>query len=301
MALVTIGVPVFNGAAFLAECLECLIGQTFSDIEILVFDNASTDATPAIVERFARRDHRIKYVRRLENIGAIGNFLAPLEQAASPYFMWRAHDDLSSPDYVETLVAALQLNPQACLAAGTVESIRMSTGRRKVREPHMPGRSLRVIEIARLMFGSHAGWYYGLWRTQALRPLVTRVWLEYPHAWASDHLTLYPVLLDRAVAAAPQARFVQRMIRKDYTQPLSHRVPLAQLLGLRAGFWKACGGFLAEREFGLTGRLLLNLATFFYLGRRVYRLGTVAQSWLAAMLSKRAPALPLDVQHLTTA
>ena len=71
---VSIGLAVYNGEEFLAESLDSLLAQTYGDFELIISDNASTDGTRAICERYAAKDKRIRYVRRSENIGGEGNF-----------------------------------------------------------------------------------------------------------------------------------------------------------------------------------------------------------------------------------
>lgn len=74
MVPITIGVPVYNGAALLDESLACLARQTFRDFKVLIFDNASTDGTSDIGKAWAARDGRFHYVRQPRNVGAIDNF-----------------------------------------------------------------------------------------------------------------------------------------------------------------------------------------------------------------------------------
>lgn len=90
---VSIGVPVYNGARSLRRTLDRLLEQTFTDFEVLLSDNGSTDETAAIGQEYAARDPRVRYVRQPRNLGAIGNFLYVFEHAAGPYFSWLACDD----------------------------------------------------------------------------------------------------------------------------------------------------------------------------------------------------------------
>lgn len=71
---ISVGVPVYNGEKYLRVALDALLKQTFADFEIIICDNASTDATQAIAQEYAARDPRIRYVRSAKNIGANGNF-----------------------------------------------------------------------------------------------------------------------------------------------------------------------------------------------------------------------------------
>ena len=72
--LVSIGVPVFNGEKTLVAALESLTKQSFNNIEIIISDNASTDSTQTICEKFAEKDSRVNYIRQEKNIGSAKNF-----------------------------------------------------------------------------------------------------------------------------------------------------------------------------------------------------------------------------------
>ena len=65
----SIGLPVYNGENYLAESLEALLGQTYEDFELIISDNASTDGTADICQRYGKQDSRIRYIRQPRNIG----------------------------------------------------------------------------------------------------------------------------------------------------------------------------------------------------------------------------------------
>jgi glycosyltransferase involved in cell wall biosynthesis len=90
---VSIGMPVYNGENFIREALDSLLAQTFTDFELIISDNASTDGTEAICREYASHDSRIRYVRQNENRGACANFQFVLDEAIGKYFMWAACDD----------------------------------------------------------------------------------------------------------------------------------------------------------------------------------------------------------------
>jgi len=120
--LVSVGMPVFNGANYVAQAIESVLAQTLGDLELIICDNASTDGTEAICRTFAATDRRVHYVRNASNIGAGANFDRCFHLARGTYFLWAAHDDMRAPDYVARAVAALEANPQAVLCiAGIVE------------------------------------------------------------------------------------------------------------------------------------------------------------------------------------
>jgi glycosyltransferase involved in cell wall biosynthesis len=120
---VSIGVPVYNGARFLRRALDALLAQTFDDFELIVADNASTDATGAIAEEYAARDPRISYIRSPTNVGVEANFQRVLRAAGGRYFMWAGCDDWWAPTFVERTVDALESHPAAIVAMSDVQRV----------------------------------------------------------------------------------------------------------------------------------------------------------------------------------
>jgi glycosyltransferase involved in cell wall biosynthesis len=108
MPLVSVGMPVFNSEATLETVIDSLLGQSFTDFELIISDNASTDATPAICQDYANKDSRIKYIRQPKNVGANRNFKFVFEQGKGRYFLWAAGDDVRSSDFLEENVQFLE-------------------------------------------------------------------------------------------------------------------------------------------------------------------------------------------------
>jgi len=113
--VVSVGLPVFNGENFLALALESLLGQTYGDFEIIVSDNASTDATEDIARSFVRHDDRMRYYRNDRNLGANPNYNRTFALARGEYFRWHAHDDICDPKYLECAVDILGSDPSVSL------------------------------------------------------------------------------------------------------------------------------------------------------------------------------------------
>ena len=112
---VSIGMPVYNGARFLPESLETILRQTYTDFELIISDNASTDNTEEICRRFASLDTRVHYHRMETNLGAAANYRQVFELARGHYFRWAPADDLFAPDSVECCVRTLDDHPEAVL------------------------------------------------------------------------------------------------------------------------------------------------------------------------------------------
>ncbi len=111
----SIGLPVYNGERFLAAAVEALLAQTYTDFELVISDNASTDATEAIARSFLR-DPRVRYLRQEHNIGSAANHNAVVEAARGELFKWASDDDLYAPDLLHRCVEALDARPEVVLA-----------------------------------------------------------------------------------------------------------------------------------------------------------------------------------------
>ncbi len=112
-----VGLPVFNGENYLHATLAALREQTATDYALIIADNASTDATPAIVSDATTQDSRVRVLRQPHNLGAAPNYNAAYRAAPpSEYFAWVAHDDEPQPRFFEACMAALDAHPDAVLA-----------------------------------------------------------------------------------------------------------------------------------------------------------------------------------------
>lgn len=176
----TIGLPVFNGEDLVAESIEALLGQTYEDFELLISDNASTDATPDICRSYLKQDSRIRYVRQPYNIGLRNNENFLMSEARTELFKLAAHDDLYARDLIKRCVAALDKRPDVVVAHAWEARIDMSG---KVTEglaypvaadaPRAPDR------FRSMLFDGWDDYTYGVIRTTVLRRT---------HLFGSHHL-----------------------------------------------------------------------------------------------------------------
>lgn len=100
--LISVIVPVYNTAPFLRECVDSLLHQTFSDFELLLVDDGSTDDSPAICDDYAARDNRIRVIHQ-ENRGLSGARNAGIDAAKGTYLSFVDSDDAVAPRYLEAL------------------------------------------------------------------------------------------------------------------------------------------------------------------------------------------------------
>ena len=103
---VSVILPVYNTEKYLPRCLDSLLGQTFSDFEILAVDNGSTDGSAAILHKYAQKDSRVRVLSsRPGDVGAARN--AGLKAACGRYVMFCDSDDWVEPEWIETLFHAV--------------------------------------------------------------------------------------------------------------------------------------------------------------------------------------------------
>jgi len=112
--LVSIGVPVYNRAEGLRKTLECLIAQTYHNIEIVISDNGSlSNAVAEVANEFVTKDNRVRFFKQPENKGVSFNFKFVLEKSIGDYFMWATDDDWWSPFFVEKIMTSIRQQPGA--------------------------------------------------------------------------------------------------------------------------------------------------------------------------------------------
>jgi glycosyltransferase involved in cell wall biosynthesis len=115
---VSVLVPNYNYARFLPEAISSVFQQQFTDFELLVSDNASTDDSAAVIRRLAKHDSRLQFTLQPVNLGMVGNFNWCLSHARGEYIKFLLADDkLAGPQALSQLVCLLEANPSASLAA----------------------------------------------------------------------------------------------------------------------------------------------------------------------------------------
>ena len=170
----TIGLPVYNGETFLAASLEALLGQSYEDFDLIISDNASTDNSADICQRYAKQDSRIRYVRQPRNIGMVPNHNFVLGQARSELFKWAADDDLYARDLLRRCVDALDEYPHVVLAHSRSAMIDNAGSVTGLFEYRTAASALRPPERFRsMLFDGWDDYTYGLVRTMALRQIPT--------------------------------------------------------------------------------------------------------------------------------
>ncbi len=122
-ARVSIGMPVFNSEQHLHAAVASILNQTFSDFELVVSDNASTDTTAEIVRDYARRDARVRYIRQSQNIGAPANWNFVVGEAHGTYFKWASGNDVVPPTMLARCVEVMDREREVVLTYGHTQLI----------------------------------------------------------------------------------------------------------------------------------------------------------------------------------
>lgn len=190
-ALVSIGMPVYNGERFIGQALDSLLAQDYENFELSISDNASTDRTQEICLEYAARDVRIRYCRNEKNMGAIWNFNRVFELSSGEYFMWAAHDDYWDTRYLRSCLEAFDISEGIVLVGTECESIDSVTGELRFIDQGFSTIGLTPRERfmrykSTVHGGGHIGAiFHGIFKRTALREVMPM-----RKVIASDHLIL---------------------------------------------------------------------------------------------------------------
>lgn len=116
-------IPNYNHAAFLPQCLDAVLGQSFTDFELIVIDDGSTDGSVELLDGYARRDPRVKFHRNPRNMGPLPTLNRALALARGEYVLGGAADDYLLPGYFEPAMALLREHPHAGACLGLTRNV----------------------------------------------------------------------------------------------------------------------------------------------------------------------------------
>jgi glycosyltransferase involved in cell wall biosynthesis len=227
MPLVSIGIPVFNGDAFIRDSIESILSQTFTDLELIISDNGSTDRTAEICLGYADKDRRVRFHRNERNIGATKNFRRVFELARGKYFKWQCYDDMCSSNFLSETLARLESDKSLVLAYPFTVLIRED------------GRQVLSHDCWRMLLNQERAWnrfafrlkhfrgpttaIYGLIRTEVLAK--TRLIDAFSH---SDQVLIMELALQGRFDIAPRATHFYRHHRKQSLK--ANRLPRERML-----------------------------------------------------------------------
>ncbi|MES2692497.1 MAG: glycosyltransferase [Verrucomicrobiota bacterium] len=137
---VTVLMTVYNGARYVAEAIDSIVGQTFSDFELLIIDDGSTDDSLAVIRRYS--DARIRLIEQSPNRGIRATLNRGLGEARGRYIAIMDQDDIAAPERLARQTALLDAQPAVGLCGSDIETFGEKTGASWIR--HFAPEALRI-------------------------------------------------------------------------------------------------------------------------------------------------------------
>jgi glycosyltransferase involved in cell wall biosynthesis len=178
--LVSIGLPVFNAGAGIADVVRSVLGQKHERIELVISDNASTDETEEVCRELARTDNRIAYHRQPENVGMLNNFIAVANLARGEFFRWIGDDDRLEQAYASRCLEVYADDPRLILVTTQIayqgDDGQVDTAAYEGTDLGSDDPIERLVEMLRLLNESHLliDPLYGLFRRDVVASLPRR-------------------------------------------------------------------------------------------------------------------------------
>lgn len=198
MPSVSIIVPIHNSGEYLAECLASIERQSFSDIEVICIDDASTDDSLAVCEMFAASDPRFKVVALEKNVGASGARNRGIDLAQGDYLLFMDADDWYPFDYTVEHLYRAAVDHGARIAGGEMSEVDAETG--KIREDYRDEGHLALYNFDESGMVDYRDWQgdFGFTRFIYQRSLIEENGIRFPALIRHED----PVFFVKAMIAA---------------------------------------------------------------------------------------------------
>lgn len=141
--VVSIVLPCYNGADFLAQSIDSVVAQTFSDWELILVNDCSTDNSLDIMQDYANRDSRIRIINNEYNLKLPGALNRGFQGAKGKYLTWTSHDNRMAPTMIEEFVNYLDANSDKGLVTACYAAFSLKTGE-QLYEVHHPDPQLHL-------------------------------------------------------------------------------------------------------------------------------------------------------------
>jgi len=277
--------PVCNGETYVAKAIDSVLAQQLGDFELIISDNASTDATEQICRDYLQRDGRIRYFRNEVNLGAAPNYNRVFQLATGEYFKWAAHDDELEPAFLKECVAVLDREgPGVVLAFPRTkyidqngEVIRLDTDRldvRGARPRQRLGRFVSQINLCNALLGVIRS--SALAKTRLIGSFI-----------ASDYIVLAELALQGEFREIPDYLFRRRLHPGQHRQANRTKDDIADWFerGRKASKWLSVRSNLFVEYLRSIRRADLSV------GQRLGCWSTFAWHWVKRDLRTRAGAM----------
>lgn len=216
--IVSVGMPIRNGIDHVQDAIESILKQTEKNIEIIISDNNSEDGTSQLLYKLAKKDNRIRYFRHKKKLKAFQNFLYVLSKARGKFFMWAAHDDTRSLNYIENLKNALEEDAESILAFGDLYITTSSDLRGKKVEFNFSTYKMNIFQRLKKLIFIQIFYIYGLWKTEFIKntPYIYCSW------WPDLPLMLSASCKGHFIHV-PETRFFYREIKKTSIERIKYQ------------------------------------------------------------------------------
>jgi glycosyltransferase involved in cell wall biosynthesis len=213
--LVSIGLPVHNGARYLRAAIDSVLAQTFSDFELIIADDASSDGTVEIARAYAAADPRVRFCPNERRLGLAENHNRVVELATGRHFHWMGADDAHDRRFLERCVKALEADTGCVLATTKLRMIDEQDRELGIEDNSMAGAASPqpAVRLAAALFDCpRSSAMYGLFRLDQLR----RTSLMLPFHNSDRTLVVEAALCGRFVHV-PEPLYFNREHAERYT------------------------------------------------------------------------------------
>ncbi len=119
--LVSVIIPAYNVAAYIEDAVNSILNQTYTNLEVIVIDDGSTDTTYSILEKLAAKDTRLTIAQNDTNLKIVGTLNKAIDMSHGKYIARMDGDDYKYPRAIELQVAYLEKNPDVVVVGGAIE------------------------------------------------------------------------------------------------------------------------------------------------------------------------------------
>lgn len=140
---VSIVLPCYNGADFLAQSINSVIAQTYTDWELILVNDCSTDNSLEIMHQYADKDERIRIIDNEHNLKLPGALNRGFQETKGKYLTWTSHDNRMGPSMLDEFVNYLDNNPDKGLVTACYAAFSLKTGE-QLYEVHHPDPQLHL-------------------------------------------------------------------------------------------------------------------------------------------------------------
>ncbi len=121
--MVSVILPTYNGSEFIRKSINSVLSQSYSDLELIIVDDHSTDDTPAIVDEIAEMDNRVRVIHNETNKKLPASLNIGFSYASGDYFTWTSDDNYFASEAIKKMVDALDKNPNVDIVYADYELI----------------------------------------------------------------------------------------------------------------------------------------------------------------------------------